>query len=114
MPTAPEDTKDEQQASACRSWYKYGVQGGQPPPGCRSWAHPVGCSGRGCPPWADSGHAATCRWPGLLKAEELLDIPDGQAFRLPQSADVGPCCGKVDDGELIQKHDDRLHSGSVE
>lgn len=49
---------------------------------------------------------------GLLKAEELLEIPDGQALRLPQPADVGPGGGKVDDGELI--HDNRLHSGSVE
>lgn len=51
---------------------------------------------------------------GLLEAEELLEIPDGQTFRLPQTADVGPCGGKVDDGELVQKHDDCLHSGSVE
>ena len=51
---------------------------------------------------------------GLLKAEEPLEIPDGQAFRLPQPADVGPCGGKVDDGELVQVHDIRLHSGSVE
>lgn len=50
---------------------------------------------------------------GPLKAEELLEIPDRQAFRLPQPADVGPRGGKVHDGELVQKHDDRLHSGSV-
>lgn len=49
---------------------------------------------------------------GLLKAEELLEIPDGQAFRLPQAADVGPRGGKVDDGELVVKHDNRLHSDS--
>ena len=51
---------------------------------------------------------------GLLKAEELLEVPDGQAFRLPQPADVGPGCGKVNDRELVQVHDNRLHSGSVE
>lgn len=51
---------------------------------------------------------------GLLKAEKPLQVPDRQTFRLPQPADVGPCCGKVDDGELVEKHDDRLHSGSVE
>ena len=34
---------------------------------------------------------------GLLKAEELLEVPDGQAFRLPQPADVGPGCGKVNE-----------------
>ncbi len=49
---------------------------------------------------------------GFLKAEELLEVPDGQAFRLPQPADVGPGSGQVDDGELIMKHDDRLHSDS--
>ncbi len=49
---------------------------------------------------------------GLLKAKELLEIPDGQTFRLPQPADVGPGGGKVDDGELIETHDDRLHSDS--
>lgn len=50
----------------------------------------------------------------LLKAEELLEIPDGKALRLPQPADIGPGGGKVDDGELVQVHDNRLHSGSVE
>ncbi len=49
---------------------------------------------------------------GLLKAEELLEIPDRQAFRLPQPADVGPGGGKVDDGEQVKIHDDRLHSDS--
>ena len=38
---------------------------------------------------------------GLFKAEELLEIPDGQTFCLPQPADVGPGGGKVDDGELV-------------
>ena len=51
---------------------------------------------------------------GLLKTEELLEVPDGQPLRLPQLADVGSGGGKVDDGELIQIHDDRLHSGSEE
>ena len=51
---------------------------------------------------------------GLLKTEKLLQVPDGQALGLPQPADVSPCGGKVDDRELIQKHDNRLHSGSVE
>lgn len=50
---------------------------------------------------------------GLLKAEELLEIPDGQTFRLPQPADVGPGGGKVDNGKLIIKHDGRLHSEIV-
>lgn len=49
---------------------------------------------------------------GLLKAEKLLEIPDGQAPVLPQPADVGPRGGKVDDRELVVKHDDRLHSDS--
>ena len=49
---------------------------------------------------------------GLLKAEELLEIPDGQALRLPQPTDVGPGGGKVDDGEQVKIHDDRLHSDS--
>lgn len=49
---------------------------------------------------------------GLLETEKLLEVPDGQIFRLPQPSDVGPCGGKVDDGELVVKHDDRLHSGS--
>ena len=49
---------------------------------------------------------------GLLQAEELLQVPDGKALRLPQPADVGPGGGKVDDGELIQVHNNRLHSGS--
>ena len=47
---------------------------------------------------------------GFLKAEELLEIPDGQALRLPQPADVGPGGRKVDDGELGEAHDNRLHS----
>ena len=47
---------------------------------------------------------------GFLKAEEPLEVPDGQALRLPQPADVGPGGRKVDDGELIETHDDRLHS----
>ena len=51
---------------------------------------------------------------GLLETEELLEVPDGQAPALPQPADVGPCSGKVDDGERVKKHDGRLHSGSVE
>lgn len=51
---------------------------------------------------------------GFLKAEELLKVPDGQSLRLTQPADVGPGSGKVDDRELIQTHDDRLHSGSKE
>ena len=38
---------------------------------------------------------------GLLKAEELLEVPDGQTFRLPQPTDVGPGGGKVDDRKLI-------------
>lgn len=49
---------------------------------------------------------------GLLKAKELLEVPDGQPLRLPQPADVGPGGRKVDDGELIIKHDIRLHSDS--
>lgn len=49
---------------------------------------------------------------GLLKAEELLQVPDGQTFRLPQPADVGPCGGKIDDREQVKIHDDRLHSDS--
>lgn len=49
---------------------------------------------------------------GFLKAEELLEIPDGQTFRLPQTADVGPGGGKIDDGKLIERHNDRLHSDS--
>ena len=49
---------------------------------------------------------------GLLQAEELLQVPDGKALRLPQPADVGPGGGKVDDGELIQVYNNRLHSGS--
>ena len=49
---------------------------------------------------------------GLFKTEELLEIPDGQTFRLPQPADVGPGSGKVDDRERIKTHNDRLHSDS--
>ena len=49
---------------------------------------------------------------GLLEAEKLLEIPNRQAPALPQPADVGPCGGKVDDRELVEKHDDRLHSVS--
>lgn len=51
---------------------------------------------------------------GLFEAEELLEVPDGEPLRLPQPADAGPGCGKVDDGELIQVYDNRFHSGSVE
>ena len=40
---------------------------------------------------------------GLLKAEEPLEIPDGQPLRLPQSADVGPCGGKVYDRNRIKR-----------
>lgn len=49
---------------------------------------------------------------GLLEAEKLLEVPDGQPPALPQPADVGPCGGKVDDGKLVEIHDDRLHSDS--
>lgn len=41
---------------------------------------------------------------GFLKAEKLLEIPNGQALCLPQPADIGPCSGKVNNGELVEVH----------
>lgn len=50
---------------------------------------------------------------GLLEAEKPLKVPDGQALRLSQPADVGPGGRQVDDRERAPVYGNRLPSGLV-
>ena len=51
---------------------------------------------------------------GFLKAEKLLKVSDRESPGLPQPENVGSCGRKVDDGKMVCKYDNRLHSDHVE